>query len=643
MSIDNERDRELGLDQPITRRDFLNGVAVGVGALGTLSNSDLLRAGILDPMSALAAEDYPPAKTGLRGSHDGAFENAHRLRDGLAPPEWKNPKDSGERYDLVIVGGGISGLSAAYFWRQRHGDGARILILDNHDDFGGHAKRNEFTVDGRMLIGYGGTQSFDHPALYSPVAKKLLREVGIDFTAFTKLYDRRYFSSRKLGEGVFFNREAFGVDRLISRDESNMAPFLARAPLAPAARKDIGRLYSEKIDYLAGKSMDEKKRILARTSYKDFLLNYAHVTPEALPYFQRFSHDYFGVGIDAVPTADVEKFGYPGTAGLGITGPPGPGLGRTAMLQSVEAPYIYHFPDGQASLTRLLVRSLIPGTVPGSTMFDVVGAHVAYDRLDSPDNKIRIRLSATAVNARNVRGGVDVTYLNGNSAIRVQANHCIMACWNGIIPHVVPEISQAQKEALKYGVKVPIVYANVALRNWRALEKLGVYTVSSPGSYWDHATLDFPVSMGAYKYAQSSSEPIVLAMHRAPCKPGLPAREQQRAGRAELLGTAYATYERQIRDQLLRTLGAGGFDPARDIAAITVNRWSHGYAYEYNSLWDPIWKTGQAPNELGRRTVGRIAIANSDAAAFAYTDAAIDMGARAVAELGRVAAVANGA
>ena len=625
-------DRDLGMDRPIARRDFLNGLAVAVGALGTLSPAELLASGILDQG---AASDYPPAKTGLRGSHDGAYENAHRLRDGMAPPEWKSPADTGESYDLVVVGGGISGLTAAYLWRQQVGTGARILVLDNHDDFGGHARRNEFTVDGRPLIGYGGTQSFDHPSLYSPVAKKLLRDLGIDLKAFETHYDQAFFSSRRLGEGVFFDRKVFGVDRLVPRDEENMAAFLARAPLSDVARRDIARLYKDDVDYLAGKTQDEKKAILAKTSYADFLLKIARVSPQALPYFQRFSHDYFGVGIDAVPAADVEKFGFPGTGGLGITGKPGPGLGRTARLQETDEPYIHHFPDGQASLTRLLVRALIPAAVPGSTMYDVVGARVAYDKLDAAAQRVRLRLNSTVVNARNAKGGVEVTYLQGNAARRVRAAYCVMACWNGVIPHIVPELPAAQKEALRYGVKVPLVYTNVALRNWRALEKLGLHSIDAPASYWDGTSMDFPVSMPGYRYARTSADPVILAMHRAPCKPGLPAREQQRAGRTELLGTLYATYERSVRDQLARMLGPGGFDPARDIAAITVNRWSHGYAYEYNSLWDPAWKPGQAPNEIGRRTHGRIANANADAAAYAYTDAAIDMGARAVRELAR--------
>ena len=126
---------------------------------------------------------------------------------------------------------------------------------------------------------------------------------------------------------------------------------------------------------------------------------------------------------------------------------------------------------------------------------------------------------------------------------------------------------------------------------------------------------------------------MLVHMERTPCKPGLPEHEQNRAGREELLSTPFATIEGNIRDQLTRTLGAGGFDAARDIEAITVNRWPHGYAPEYNPLFDPDVPEAQRPNVIGRARVGQIAIANSDAGAAAYTDSAIDQASRAVNEL----------
>ena len=629
---DSAGDRDLGMDRPIARRDFLNGLAVGIGALGALTPSELLRHGILD--ASAPADDYPPARTGLRGSHDGAFENAHRLRDGMAPPEWSTPTELKETYDLIIVGAGISGLSAAHFYRQQAGTRARILVLDNHDDFGGHARRNEFTVDGKPLISYAGTQSIDTPSRYSRVAQQLLRDLGIDVQAFYKLYDQEYFERHQLGDGVFFDAETFGRDALVMHNEDEpITAYLARTPMSDLVKKEIARLYVSRADFLTGRSIAEKKALLARTSYADYLTRHVRLTPEALPYFQTFTHDLFGVGIDAVPAGDCVMLDLPGFAGLGLDDSPAPGMGRSAILHGSDEPYIFHFPDGNASIARLLVRALVPGSIPGRTMFDVVGARVNYAALDRPSQHVCLRLNSTVVNARNVATGVEVTYVRDGKAEKVHAPRCIMACWNGIIPYVVPEIDADQKAALRYGVKVPLVYTNVALHNWKALEKLKVGSIFAPGAYFYDTSMDFPVSMGGYRYAQASSEPVVVTMHRTPCNPGLPAREQQRVGRGELLGTAYATYEQHVRNQLARMLGPGGFDPARDIAAITVNRWSHGYAYEYNSLWDPQWQPGESPCEIGRRPVGNIAIANSDSAAYAYTDAAIDQAWRAVTEL----------
>ncbi len=626
-------DKDLGMDRPIGRRDFLNGVAVGIGALGTLAPTEWLRHGILQ-QSQGGADRYPPALTGLRGSHDGAFENAHRVRDRMAPKEWSTPRDVNERYDLIVVGAGISGLSAAHFFRQRAGAGARILILDNHDDFGGHARRNEFTVDGKTLISYAGTQSIDTPSQYSAEAKRLLRELGIDLTAFEKAFDQEYFESRGMLDSVFFDRETFGSDRLVLHDESKpITTFLARTPLSDAVKKDIARLYLTPTDYLTGRSVAEKRALLAHTSYADYLTKYCHLHRAALPYFQAFTHDLYGVGIDAVPAGDCVPLGLPGFAGLGLGDSPAPGMGRSAILHGRDEPYIYHFPDGNATIARLLVRKLVPGSIPGSTMFDIVRARANYSTLDRPGQTVRIRLSSTAVHAANTSGGVELTYVRDGRAERVRAPRCVMACWNSIIPHIVPEIGTQQAAALRYGSKVPLLYTNVALRNWSAMEKLQTNSIYCPGSYFFDTAMDFPVSMGGYSYPKTSKEPVVITMHRTPNVPGLPVRDQQRAGRGELLGTPYNTYEKNVRSQLARMLGPGGFDPARDIAAITVNRWSHGYAYEYSSLWDQDWPPGQSPCEIGRKPVGNITIANSDAAAYAYTDAAIDMAYRAVKEL----------
>jgi spermidine dehydrogenase len=636
---EEQKGRELGMKRRIKRRDFLNGMSVTIGATFTLPDSiwgGFLRDGEDSVAPEKAPGYYPPKKTGMRGSHDGSWEVAHGIRDGKT---WANPQKDAETYDLVVVGAGISGLAAAYFYRKKAGPSAKILILDNHDDFGGHAKRNEFESGGRKLIGYGGTQSIAGPKLYSAEAKALFKELGIVPDRFERYYDQNYYSRRNMERAIFFDKETFGEDRLVAGfGRASSAEFLAKTPLSPAAQMDLLRLFTEKKDYLAGMSPDEKKAYLAKTSYRQYLLNNAKVGADAAGFFQTWLYGLYGVGIDAIPAGDVAGLGYfPGFASVAVNPREIPGVGLEVTRQDYSK-YIYHFPDGNASIARLLVRALIPGIAQGHTMEDVVLAKFDYAKLDDEKSPVRVWLSSTAVRVANVGDpasakAVEVTYVRDGKARVVQGGACVLACWNMVIPYLCPTMPDKQKEGLAYNVKVPLVYANVQLRDRRAFERLKVHSIQFPGGFFYGAELDFPVSMGGYQFTQTADEPCLVHMQHVPVGPGTTAREKQRAGRAQLMATPFATFEENIRDQLGRALGAGGFDPARDIEAITVNRWPHGYAYEYNSLYDPIWAPGEAPHEIGRKAFGRIHIANSDAGAFAYTNEAIDQGWRAVGEI----------
>jgi spermidine dehydrogenase len=654
---DQARGRELGMDRAITRRDFLNGVAIGVG--------DLAAARWLGPFYAEAAGQfaqdsagyYPPSLTGMRGSHDGAFDAAHALRDGRFWRTAGEPINTGETYDLIVVGGGISGLAAAYFYRARVNNEARILILDNHDDFGGHAKRNEFTRGGKLWIANGGTAGISSPFPYSTEALGLMSAIGVDPTALSaeanRAADRSIFQG--LQNAYFFDKETFGEDRLVvgtpggggrgGRGRGNVPDmawpeFLAKTPLSSAAQRDIERLETENVDYMPGLSSVEKKNRLSQMSYKDFLLNVVKVSLDVIAFYQTRTHGLYGIGIDAVGALECWAYHYPGFSGMNLDPVANGRMSFTAKGDATpKPPYDFHFPDGNASIARLLVRALIPDALPGSTAQDSVLARLDYSKLDRNSARVRIRLSSTVAGVRHVgpmgsAEKVEVAYGRDTRIYTAQANGVVLACWNMMVPFLCPDLPDEQKEALKYGVKVPLVYTTVALRNWTAFHKLGISGASAPGMYHTGARLEMPTVIGGYDPTpKSSDDPILVRMTRTPCKPGLPSRDQHRAGHAELLATPFSTFELKIRDQLARILGGGGFEPARDIDAITVNRWPHGYAYEYNPLWDPDWPPGQAPCEIARKPFGRITIANSDAAAAAYTDQAIDQAYRAVDEL----------
>jgi spermidine dehydrogenase len=341
----------------------------------------------------------------------------------------------------------------------------------------------------------------------------------------------------------------------------------------------------------------------------------------------------FCVGIEAVSARacyeagdDYGSFTYAGFDGLGLPAP------------EKEEPYIFHFPDGNASIARLLVRALIPQAMPGETMDDVVTARADYSKLDETSSAVRLRLNSTVVHVQHTTNaksgkGVEIAYARGGKLVSVQAQKCVLACYNGMIPYICPELPEKQKEALSYLVKAPLVYTHVALRNWTAFHKLGAHHIVAPGGYHTYTALDFPVSLGTYRFSSDPQEPVVLFMLRTPCRPGLAPRDQHRAGRIELTQTSFETFERNIRDQLTRMLGGAGFDAARDIEGITVNRWAHGYAFTPNPLFDPDWKEDEKPWVIGRKRFGSIAIANSDAGADAYTNVAIDQAHRAVVEL----------
>jgi len=611
----------------ITRRDFLSGSQIAIGAAlypsiissCSKTNSKLKYSNVFQ----LPDTYYPPQKIGLRGSHDGSWETMHSRVSGRDFPH----QQISEEYDLVIVGGGISGLSAAYFF-QKEQPNSKILIMDNHDDFGGHAKRNEFNIDGDLRIGYGGTEAIDTPSAYNTESIKLLSEIGIKIEKFYNYFDQDFWTRNKLSKSIVFDEETFGEDKIVfGYGSRSWKDFAADMPVSDKAKSDFVRVHTSKEDYLPNLNLTEKYELLKKTSYEDYLRNYCKIDEQIINIYKRWGMSFWCVGIDEIPTTSIQDYdgGMPGVTHT---------LPRTGHRN--DEPYIFHFPDGNASIARLLVRKLIPLAMPGSTMEDVVLTRANYSELDRTDNNIKIRLNSTAVKISNIESerAVLTTYVRNNKAYTVKSKKCILACYNSAIPYICPEIPDIQKEALSYNVKAPLVYTKVAVPNWKHFEQLKTDFVYYTSGFYKQVEFAYPVEMGGYKAVGKSDSPMILHMCHVPWIPDIKGADQWRAGRYSVLTTTFQQYENHVKQQLLQALGSTGFNPNKDISAITVNRWPHGYAYSPDLIWEPHYNNeSEKPWVIGRRPFGSIHIANSDAGASADTNTAISQAFRAVQEI----------
>lgn len=591
----------------ITRRDFLNGTALSIAA-GMLPSSLLHAADTARP-------GYPPALTGLRGNHAGSYALAHSIgREGVKYRA-VTPR---EVVDLVVVGGGISGLAAAWFYRRKYGADKRILILENHDDFGGHARRNEFTVRGKRLVSYGGSAGIRASALEQPAVAALFAGLGLD--ARTRLADDAVFAQRELGRAVFFNREHFGRDQLLTGDplleRATAAAFLERAPLPAEDRTALQRLFDGSVDFLAGMPDGERASYLRRTSYAAFLRDRVGLGVAGLRFFRSRTNDAYALDSEGVSVLDALAIGLPAGAGM-PSGVNNPWLGKTPDSW-------LRFVDGNAGIARLLVRDLIPGVAAAGPANGIGQAQFDYGKLDQDKAKVRLRLNSLVVGLEQDRRLSRVTYGVDGALYAVETTHIVLAGYNMMIPFIMPELPAPQKAALRDAVKAPLIYTKVALDNWRAFDALKTRSIHAPTQRYTDLRLETPAG-------GSPDDPVVLHMLYVPTVPdsGMTARERFRAGRAQLLATPYEALERDVLGQLDRMLGPAGFASKKDVRAITVNRWSHGYACMPNSLYEDV-DAAQKRLQVAAAPAGRVTIANSDAGGSPSVGAAIEQAARAV-------------
>lgn len=621
-------DRQLGMNRDITRRDFIHDLSLTSLGL-TLPAGVLAEAFTGNPESA--GTYYPPTRTGMRGSHPGAFEVAHALaREGK---KFLDAANLDEEYDLVVVGGGISGLAVAYYYRKQFGADSRILILENHDDFGGHAKRNEFHQGGKMRLSWGGTMNLEYP-LFSDTANALLGELGVDIDELLKGYDFEYGNGPKGSPSIFFDAETYGRDELIhgfsfrAGNSDNLEAIFDRFPISEESRESLKKFYARRENVFKGKSEAEVSKILSGISYTGFLKKYGGLSDEAASLFIKTTHGYWGVGADSLSAAEcigaslpiMHLLGHPELSGSGDDN----AGGDVAM-----------FPDGNASIARLLVHALIPAVAPGSAATNIAMARFDYSRLDEATSPVRLRLESTVVNVTNHDGGTRVSYVNRGRVLRVNSRHAVLACYHSIIPYLCPDMPREQKEAQKYQVKRPLILTNVLLRNSTAFDKLDISGAYCPGRLHGAVWQVKGVNTAGYRHDWEDAGPVPIMFWGsvAPPDASVPVQEQHRASRALLLAMTFEDFEREVRTVLDGMLRPAGFDVQEDILAITVNRWPHGYSYSYLDLWDPEWPEDQAPHEIARRRFGNIAIANADAGASALTNVAIDEAWRAVREL----------
>lgn len=586
--------------------------------------------------SITSANYYPPALTGMRGSHKGSFEAAHALVMGGQKPDQFVPLD--EQYDMVIVGGGISGLSAAYLYRKHAGKDRKILILDNHDDFGGHAKRNEFETNGRMLLGFGGSINLEQQAL-SSVARELLEELGVDFSELQAAVEPDYlFSDIRASYGLYLNKHTYGEDQIVAGHwtkawlgDAKHRDLIATLALTPDDKQKLLDLVAGNKEYLRDVSPEQREHYRRTTSYRAVLTERVGLSLAATSLLEPMLRAFFGVGLNCISVAQALAGGSPGLKALGYSDQ---AVAYAAQLsESLRFPL---FPDGNASVARLLVRKLIPDVATGNSMHDLVASRFDYSKLDREMSPVRIRLNSTVLNVKRTDSDeVQISYVAGGRAEGVNARHCILACYNGMIPHICPELPETQKKHLTYGVKIPFVWTNVLLRNGEPVKRAGASLYQCPDSFFELVSTAPPVSLGDYKTSADPSGPMVVFMGHMPAPKGdgeTPARDLYREGRVKLLATPFSAVENEIKSQLSGMFGAYGLDADRDIETITVNRWSHGYAYPYMDLYDPAWAKGEAPHELGRAQFGRISIANSDSQASPHVQGAMDAAWRAVQE-----------
>ena len=623
-------DKELGLDRDITRRDFVYGssILLSSAVVGCGKSTDKKSLSNSDYSFDVSANWYGPGGIGdyakSHGNTPELIKTAHEIRSGRFNTEIAYAVDSGEEYDLVVVGGGFSGLSAAYHFNRLNPSG-RVLILDNHPLFGGEAKRNDFNVNGVHISGPQGSNDFGIPSATGGPddyfsALNLPREFNYvepgGSAAGMRIpidnYDYMTWQEKHFDVGHFFN----GAVNPWIKDVWGTG--LNSTPWSTEVKDAFTRVRSTEIKDKSGRDTD---RWLDSITLKSYYEEELRLPPEVTSFYDPIMASIIGLGCDAISAYWGKYFDMPGFKK--------PELYNEDLLQS--------FPGGNTGIARHFVKKLNPDAIDGTSFEEVLFGRIAFDQLDREDKPVRMRLNSTAVSIEHtsqVNGNeqVQITYAKNGELNQLKAKAVVMATGGWVNRNVLKDLPSEYHGAYgKFGHS-PVLVANVALTNWRFLERLGVSAAIWPEGFGFTCNIRRPMIVDGKSQPLHPDKPIVLTFYTPIFKPGLERKEQGAVGRAELLSTSFTDYERQIREQMTIMFSAGGFDPGKDIAGIILNRWGH--AYVNPDLGFMFGADGNiAPPDVIREPYGRIAIGHSELRGHQYWSGAAGEGRRAVEAL----------
>jgi len=613
----------LGMQRPITRRDFLQGTAV------MIAGAALGHGGRSYSSQAQGGKNYPPSWDGLRGQDTTSTTLAHTVRDGKFAQMPADVVDTGEEYDLIVIGAGLAGLAAAYVYHREKKGRCKILILDNHDDFGGHARRNSFHWQGTTLIGPGGTFALEEPEHSPPEAVEIFNELGIDPVHMAAWRDEGFNKSFGLSRGVFFDNRVYpGIASkwVNGFHDTPYVEFFSRSPLSPAAQREVVELYTSKKNYLPG--VADLENALAGMSWEQFIREKMGLGDEAVRFANLYATDLVGLGCDAVSALAGYEVG-PGFSGMG-----GEGFVEIDGMFKYAYDPTSRFPDGNHTIARHLLKAILPDAVPGgSSMEEVFNSIVDYSVFDKKENNVHVRLRSMAVRVQHDgelsrAQKIIVHYTRPDERVyAVRSRGVVMAGWGMVAKRIVPELPAEQLAALDRYRYCSTVYINVMLRQWRPIADLGLYEMYLPGGYCTWMHIADPLHVDAYQPEYHPDKPTLLSMYKYIYKPGLDPDEQMILGRMEMENKPFEEYEREIRTELQHMFGSNGFSAADDILAITVNRWGHGY-----NFFNGPGSSDRKPYEPGRAKLGRISFAGADAGGSPWTQLALQQGRRAALE-----------